>query len=245
MEKADFTGKIVVITGASRGIGRAAALAFAKAGAHVVAIAKTQGALEDLDHEIGTFNGRATLIATDLTNREAMEKLGPALSARFGVVDVLIANAAILGELAPLTDLDHKTWDRTLATNLTVNWELIRQLDPLLRQSKAPRVAFMSSGIVASNRPFWGGYTVSKAGLEALAKTYAQEAASFGIKVSIINPGATRTAMRAKAMPGEDPMTLPHPDEIAPLLLAVSSPSYQGNAELFNFQEWKKAQGSG
>ncbi len=242
MTTPDFTGKTILITGASRGIGRAAALAFAKAGGEIIAIAKTKGALEELDDEIKEITGRSTaLIAADLTNKE-ISQLGAVLSGRFPVIDVVIANAGVLGELAALTDIDERSWDMTIATNLTANWNLIRQMDPLLRKAKDPRIVFVSTGTTETFKPYWGGYTVSKAGLEALAKTYANEGEPFGIRASILNPGPVRTRMRAKAMPGEDPMTLPHPDEIAPLILELSSPQYSGLGQRINYRDWKEGQ---
>ena len=244
MTELDFTGKTIFITGASRGIGKGAALAFAKAGADIIALAKNKAALEELDDEISAMGRHCALIAADLTNEEAMHQLGTILSGRFEAIDAVIANAGILGPLSTLTDIDQKLWDLTLKTNLTANWHLIRELDPLLRKAADPRMVFISTGTTTSFKPYWGAYTVSKAGLEAMAKTYAQEAGPFGVKVSILNPGPTRTKMRAKAFPGEDPMSLPHPDEIAPLILQLASPLYQGEGQRINFQDWRSGKDS-
>ena len=238
----DLSGKTVLVTGASRGIGRAAALAFAKAGAHVLALARTAGGLEELDDEIRAAGGAASLIPMDLVEGDGIEKLAGALMQRFDTLDILFANAAMLGELAPLTDIDPKVWQATLDLNVTVNWRLIRALDPMLRKADDGRAIFLTSrvgGEVA--RAYWGVYAVSKAALEMLAETYAAENASTSISVAIISPGATRTAMRAQAMPGEDPETLPHPQELAPLFYEAATGKTDGVMRL-SFREWR-AQG--
>ncbi|MFQ5563293.1 MAG: SDR family NAD(P)-dependent oxidoreductase [Parvularculaceae bacterium] len=242
----DLSGKVALVTGASRGIGRAAAKALARAGAHVLALARTVGGLEELDDEIRAEGGKASLIPADLADDHAIERLAPALAERFGKLDILIANAAVLGELAPLTDIDPKAWKRALDVNVTANWRLIRALDPLLRASGAARVVFVTSkvgGVEA--RPYWGAYAATKAALEMLAKTYALEAARAGVRVAILDPGATRTKMRAEAMPGEDPETLPHPDELAGVFYHAVSPDYDGLAERFVFRDWRAAHGAG
>lgn len=236
----DLSGKTALVTGASRGIGYAASLALAKAGAHVLALARTTGGLEELDDEIKTVGGKASLIPLDLADPEAIERLGPALAARFPKLDILVANAAILGELTPLTDISEKIWKATLDINLTANWRLLKTLDPMLRVSGAARVAFLTSRVGGEiARPFWGGYAISKAGLEMMAKIYAAETKIAGVRVAIIDPGAMRTRMRAQAMPGEDPDTLPDPSELAPLLYRAVSPEYDGEAERFVFRDGK------
>ena len=229
-----FSDKIVVVTGASRGIGWHAALAFAEQGAHVIALARTSGALEELDDEIQKLGGSATLVPVDLTDFPAIDRLGAAIYERWGKLDVLVANAGILGTLSPVGHIDPKTWDKVMAINLTANWRLIRSLDPLLRLSAAGRAIFLSSGAARSNKPFWGAYAVSKAGLEALVNTYAAETQSTAIRVSLVNPGATRTGMRAEAMPGEDPSTLPHPQEIAPHLLKLAAADFDRTGVLYD-----------
>lgn len=236
----DLSGKTALVTGASRGIGYAASLALAKAGAHVLALARTTGGLEELDDEIKTVGGKASLIPLDLADPEAIERLGPALAARFPKLDILVANAAILGELTPLTDISEKIWKATLDINLTANWRLLKTLDPMLRVSGAARVAFLTSRVGGEiARPFWGGYAISKAGLEMMAKIYAAETKIAGVRVAIIDPGAMRTRMRAQAMPGEDPDTLPDPSELAPLLYRAVSPEYDGEAERLVFRDRK------
>ncbi len=233
----DLAGKIALVTGASRGIGRAAAVALAGAGAHVLALARTVGGLEDLDDEISKSGGKASLIPADLTEFDTIDQLGPALAKRFARLDILVLNAGVLGELAPLTDISPKAWRRVFDTNVEANWRLLRALDPLLRASGSARVIFLTSKIGGEiARPFWGAYAASKAALEMLAKTYAEETRQAGIRVAIIDPGAMRTKMRAEAMPGEKPETLPDPSEIAPLILRAASPAYVGIAERFIFR---------
>ena len=228
-------GRIAVITGASRGIGYKASKAFAAAGAHIVAIARTVGGLEELDDEIQALGGQATLVPLDLQDFDAIDRLGAALHERWGKLDILLANAGILGQLSPLAHVEIKTWDEVMAVNVTANWRLIRSLDPLLRQSDAGRAIFLSSGAAHKCRAFWGPYSVSKAAVEALARTYAQETLNTPIRVVSVDPGATRTAMRAKAMPGEDPSTLPDPDEIAPELVKLASPDFDRTDVLYRF----------
>ncbi|MGE0409493.1 MAG: SDR family NAD(P)-dependent oxidoreductase [Amphiplicatus sp.] len=240
----DLAGKTALVTGASRGLGRATALALAEAGAHVLALARTVGGLEDLDDEIKAVGGTASLVPLDLADQTAIERLGPALSARFHKLDILVANAATLGELGPLADIAESTWKTTLDVNLTANWRLIKTLDPLLRASGAARVAFVTSSVGSEARAFWGAYAISKAALDMLARLYAIEAKIAGVRIAIIDPGAMRTAMRRQAMPGENPETLPEPREIAPLLFQALSPDYDGLAERFVMSEWRAAEKS-
>jgi len=240
----DLSGKIALVTGASRGIGRAIAAALARAGAHVLALARTVGGLEELDDEIqasaGETGGACSLIPADLTDAAAIEQLGPALQSRFGKLDIFIANAGELGELAPLTDIAPNVWQRTFDVNVNANWALIRTLDPLLRASADARAIFLTSSIGGEiARAFWGPYAASKAALEMLAKTYALEAARAGVKVAIIDPGAMATRMRALAMPGENQEDLPRPEEITPLVMHALSPDYDGVAERLVFRDWR------
>ena len=228
-------GRIALVTGASRGIGRAAALALAEAGAHVIALARTVGGLEELDDAIQAKGGTATLVPVDLKDSAGIDRMGAAIFDRWGKLDMLLANAGVLGVLTPLTHLAPKVWDDVIAVNLTANWRLIRSLDQLLRLSDAGRAVFVSSGVANNNRPFWGGYAVSKAALDALVKTYAAELTGTTVKVNLLYPGPTRTVMRAQAMPGEDPMTLPAPEELAPLIVEMLSPDYAANGEVVRF----------
>lgn len=230
-------GRTALVTGASRGIGYQAALAYAREGAHVIALARTVGALEELDDAIKEAGGAATLVPLDILDFEALDRLGAAIDERWGRLDILLANAGMLGAVSPLGHLEPKDFERTIAVNLTANWRLIRSLDLLLRASDAGRAIFMSSGAAHTNKPFWGGYAASKAALEVLAKTWANESASTSLKVNCVNPGAMRTAMRAKAVPGEDPQTVPHPSEIADLLVTLASPETTMNGGLYDFRK--------
>jgi len=232
-----LANRIAVVTGASRGIGRAAALALAGTGAHVVALARTQGALEELDDEIRFLGGAATLVPVDLTDFEAIDRLGAALHQRWGKLDIVIGNAGILGEVAPLTHVDLKVWDAVLAVNVTANWRLIRSLDPLLRASDAGRAIFVTSGAAHHCKAYWGPYSVSKAALEALVRTYAAETASTAVRAMLVNPGPLRTRMRAAAMPGEDPMTLKTPEDLAPHFVRLAAPEWTETGKIYDFPQ--------
>lgn len=229
--------RVALVTGASRGIGRALALELAREGAHVIALARTQGALEELDDEIRALGGGATLAPCDLADFNALDRLGATIFERWGKLDVFVGNAGMLGTLSPLGHVDLKAWDRVMAVNLTANWRLIRSLDPLLRASGAGRVAFVTSSVghCTPMRPYWGPYAISKAALEALARTYAAETSGTGITVMIANPGALRTRMRAQAMPGEDPQKLRTPGEFAAKCVALLRPDWQETARLYDF----------
>jgi NAD(P)-dependent dehydrogenase (short-subunit alcohol dehydrogenase family) len=224
--------RIALITGASRGIGRAAALTFAREGAHVLLLARPRNALEEVDDQIRAVGGRASLIPLDLADGKAIDALGPTLYERFGRLDVLVGNAAILGRLMPLTHIPSEHWERALAINLTANWRLIRTLDPLLRRSDAGRVIFVTSGVARSARAYWAPYSVTKAALETLAKTYADETADSPIKVNIIDPGATATRMRAEAYPGEDQNTLRTPEAVAEAFVPLAMPDWKETGEI-------------
>lgn len=230
-------GRVTLVTGATRGLGYAAALALAKAGSHIIATGRTQGGLEDLDDEIKEFGGECTLVPMDLKNPDGLDQLGSIIFERWGRLDGLLANAAILGDITPAPHIEPKTFDELIAVNLTANYRLIRSVDTLLRKSKAGRAVFLTSGVAASRRAFWGGYAASKAGLEALVQSYAKEMSITDVKVNLLNPGAARTAMRAKAMPGEDPANLPDPAELAPLIVDMLSPSYEGHDEIVAFRD--------
>ncbi len=231
-------GRLALVTGASRGIGRAVALDLARAGAHVVALARTQGALEELDDEIRKLGGEATLVPCDLKDAEALDRLGAAIHERWGKLDILVANAGVLGPITPLSHVEPQQWDDVLAVNITANWRLVRSLDALLRASDAGRAVFVSSGAAhrADLRPYWGPYAVTKAALDALARTYAAETATTSnVKVMVVNPGPLRTRMRATAMPGEDPETLRTPEELATKLIALCRPDATETGKLYDF----------
>ncbi len=229
--------KTAFITGASRGIGRAVALAFAKEGAHVIATARTKGALEELDDEIREAGGSATLLPMNLAKSEKLEGIGPTIYERWGKLDIFVGCAGMLGPLSPLTHLSPRDVQSVLDTNLTANWKLLRTLDPILRRSEAGRVIFVTSGAVKKNKAFWGAYTMSKAALEALAKTYADEIENTNIKVNLVNPGPVATAMRAKAYPGEDPETLTKPEDLTSLFIEMASAGYEKNGEVIDYKK--------
>lgn len=230
----DLAGKVILITGASRGIGYAASLEAARRGAHVVAVARTVGGLEELDDEIQDLGSSATLVPLDLRDGDAIDRLGAAIFERWGALDGLIANAGQLGVLSPLPHVKPEDFDKVFAVNVTANYRLLRSTDLLLRQSTAGRAVFVSSSSAKSARPFWGLYAASKAAVDAMAKSYAGEVAQTKVKVNVFYPGAVRTAMRAKAMPGENPDTLPKPAEIAPKLVDLVSPALKETSKLFD-----------
>lgn len=234
--------RIALVTGASRGIGRAVAVALAADGMHVILTGRVTSALEQTDDEIRAVGGTATLIPLNLQQSDRLDALGPTLYQRFGRLDVFVANAGILGPLSPLPHVTSESWARVIDINLTANWQLIRTLDPLLRRSPAGRAIFVSSGAARAENAYWGPYAVAKAGLEALAKTYAQEMVNTPVRANLINPGPIRTQMRAKAFPGEDPQKLPAPDEIAPLFVELARPDCTANGELFDGPEWLRQQ---
>lgn len=227
--------RIALVTGASRGIGRAVALAYAREGAHIIAVARTAGALEELDDEIREIGGNATLIQLNLNHGKKVDALGPSLYERWGKLDILVGNAGILGPLSPLGHVSERDWEQVLTINVTANWRLIRTLDPLLRKSDAGRAIFVSSGAAQKCRPYWGPYSVSKAALEALVKTYAGEVENSPVRANLLNPGPVATGMRAKAMPGEDPETLPKPEDLAELFIELALPACTQNGAVVNF----------
>jgi NAD(P)-dependent dehydrogenase (short-subunit alcohol dehydrogenase family) len=227
--------RVALVTGASRGIGRAVALELARQGAHIIALARTQGALEELDDEINEQGGAATLVPLSLTDFDALDRLTEAISERWGRLDILFGNAGILGPLAPLGHVPVKEWQQVMDVNVTANWRLIKAMDNMLRASSAGRAAFVSSGAAHKCTAYWGPYAVSKAAVEALARTYAAETATTAIKVMLVNPGPLRTRMRAEAMPGEDPMTLRTPEELAREVVKLLSPAWDRTGQIYDF----------
>ena len=217
-----LAGRIALVTGASRGIGAAVAKRYAAEGAQLVLVARTVGGLEETDDAIRAVGGSATLVPFDLSDGARIDELGGRLHERFGRLDILVGNAAMLGVLTPLAHLDPKIWDAVMAINVTANWRLLRSMDPLLRASGTGRALFVTSGVTRGVFPYWGAYSVSKAALETLVKTYAAEAAIAGVRANIVDPGVVRTAMRATAMPGEDPATLPPPEAITEVFVALA-----------------------
>jgi len=237
-------GRIALVTGATRGIGHASALALAKAGAHVIATARTQGGLEALDDAILAETGRrATLVPLDLTHGDGLDQLGLAIHQRHGRLDILVHAGAILGGLWPVSHIEPKQWDRVVSVNLTSAYRLIRSMEPLLRQSEAGRAIFLTSGRAVRPKAFWGGYAATKAGLEALVRCWADEIEHTPVRAILLDPSVMRTRMRAEAFPGEDPDTLPDPSEIGPLVveLALSCPGLPDKSVLF--KAWKAGRG--
>ncbi len=231
-------GRLALVTGASRGIGRAICIELAKAGAHIIALARTQGALEDLDDEIRAVGGEATLVPCDIKDFDALNRLGAAIHQRWKTLDIFVGNAGVLGPISPLGHVDPSKWDEVFAVNVTANWRLIRSLDLLLRASDAGRVVLMSSA--AGNKtefsPYWGPYAASKAAVDALVRTYAAETKNMSsIKVMAVNPGPLRTKMRAAAMPGEDPNTLRTPEELAPKIVELCTPDWDETGKIYDF----------
>ena len=230
----DLHNKIILITGASRGIGRAVALAAAKAGADLIITGRTIGALEELDDEIKTAGGKATIVELDMHDYGAMPRLAAAISERWGKLDGFVANAATLCPLSPLSHLDDTVWNDTIAVNLTAQWHLIKALEPLLLAATAGRVVLVSSGVAEGMRPFWGPYAISKAALEAMGRVWAGETEQTNLRINILNPGGTATRMRASAFPGENPNTLPQPADIAPAFLTLLDPACIDHGQRFD-----------
>ncbi len=233
-----LAGRTAVVTGASRGIGRAVALGFAREGAHVIAVARTKGALEELDDDIKAGGGACSLITLNLKHSDKVDALGPTLYQRWPHIDIFVANAGVLGTLTPVPHIQDRDWEEVMAVNVTANIRLVRTLDPLLRRSDAGRAIFVSSGVARAPRAYWGEYAASKAALETLALTYADETAQSAMCVNIVNPGRTRTGMRAAAYPGEDPNTLKTPDAVVPLFVDLASPDCDVTGRCFDFEDY-------
>ena len=237
-----LAGRIALITGASRGIGYATGIALARAGAHVVAVARTVGGLEELDDAVRAAGSAATLVPLDMRDYDGLYRLAAALNERHGRLDALVGNAAIAGVPSPLDHIEPKAWDEAFAVNVTANWHLIRAMDPLLRRSDAGRAVFVTSRASTLARAYWAPYSVSKAALDVLVRTYAAETSSTAVRVNLFDPGATRTRMRAMVMPGEDPMTLPTPDEVAEKIVDLCLPGFAETGKLYEFRSGKLLQ---
>lgn len=234
--------RIVLVTGASKGIGRAAALELAKAGNHIIATARSEKALTKLDDDIQAATGHgATLIPLDLRDTAAIDRLASALLERFGRLDGLLGNAGVLGTLGPLENISPAAFQETLDVNFTANWRLIRAVHPLLRMSEAGRALFVTTGIVPRPRAFWGVYGATKAALETMIACYADEIENTPIRVNLFDPGAVRTDMRFKAMPGEDPLTLPTPAEVATVIPQYLAAECKVHGERIVFAKRAKA----
>jgi NAD(P)-dependent dehydrogenase (short-subunit alcohol dehydrogenase family) len=231
-----LSGRIALVTGASRGIGYATALALAKAGAHVIAIARTVGGLEELDDAVVAAGGTATLVPVDLKDCDAVDRLAPALQERYGRLDVLVGNAGMLGSLSPIPHVEPKDWDEAIAVNVTANFRLVRALDPLLRASDAGRLVFITAGVASTPRAYWGPYAITKAALEALVRTYAAETVSTNVRANLMSPGPTRTRMRAQAMPGEDPESLKTAEAVAEKIVPMCLPSFTETGVIYDYR---------
>ena len=231
-----LASRIALVTGASRGIGYATSVALAKAGAHVVAVARTQGGLEELDDEIRKAGGSATLVPLSLTDYEGIARLGAALHERHGKLDILLGNAGTAGPSSPLGHIDLKPWNDVMAVNVTANFQLIRCMDPLLRASDAGRAVFVTSGVAHKANAYLGPYAASKAALEALVRSWANETANTALRVNLFSPGPIRTRMRAQVFPGEDPMTLDTPDMAAEFIVPMCAPEWTETGKLYDYK---------
>ncbi|MBI4921139.1 MAG: SDR family NAD(P)-dependent oxidoreductase [Devosia nanyangense] len=232
----DLTGKVILVTGASRGIGYQVALEAGRRGAHVIAVARTVGGLEDLDDAIKAAGGSATLVPLDLRDFDGIDRLGLSIFERWGHLDGLVGNAGMAGTLSPVGHIEPKDFESALALNVTANFRLIRSVDLLLRQAEAGRAVFISSGIVNVAVPYFGTYTATKMALDGLIRVYAAEMANTKVRVNTFNPGPLRTALRAKAIPGEDPMTLEPPSVVAPKIVDMVAPDWTENGMLFDYE---------
>ena len=230
-----LSGRIALVTGASRGIGAAAARTLGQAGAHVVAVARTVGGLEELDDAIRAAGGSATLVPLDVTDFQGLARLAITLGERYRRLDILVGNAGIAGPSSPLDHIPLKDWDEVIKVNVTANWQLICAMDALLRRSDAGRAVFITSGAAHNMRPYRGLYATSKAALEAVARTYVAETEQTTVRVNLFNPGPTRTRMRAQVMPGEDPMTLPPPEEVAEKIVELCLPEFSETGRFYDF----------
>lgn len=233
----DLSGRTALVTGASRGIGYFLALELAKRGAHVIAVARTVGGLEELDDEIQAMGNTATLVPLDIKDMTALDMLGSSINDRWGSLDILVANAGVLGTISPVGHVEAKVFENVISTNLTSIWRLIRSVDPLLRRSDAGRAILMSSGVAHTARAFWAPYAASKAALEVMGRSWAEETKQMPLRINSVNPGATRTAMRAKAMPGEDPETLPHPADVAAKIVQLADPALTITGQLYDVRQ--------
>ena len=239
-----LAGRTALVTGASRGIGYALAMGLAEAGAHVVATARTQAGLEELDDAILAATGaHATLVPLDIEDGDGLDRLGAALYERFGKLDILVSNAGDLGLLTPLAHLDPKTWERALAVNATATYRVIRAMDPLLRRAEAARAIFLTTGVATAPRAFWGAYAATKAAMEALVQVYADEVDVTAIRCTLLSPGPLRTRMRMQAFPGEDPADLTPPEALVPMVLDLVRPD--GAPPLrASFTDWRRRRAS-
>ena len=231
-----LANRIALVTGASRGIGFATALALAKAGAHIVATARTQGGLEELDDEIRKVGGSATLVPLNLTDTDGIARLGAGLHERYGKLDILVGNAGVLGPSSPIGHIELKTFNDVMAVNVSANFQLIRCMEPLLKQSDAGRAVFITSSAANKATAYVSPYAASKAALETLARAWAHETANTKIRVNLFNPGPIRTRMRATLMPGEDPATLDTPEQVAEFIVPMCAPDWTETGKFYDYK---------
>jgi NAD(P)-dependent dehydrogenase (short-subunit alcohol dehydrogenase family) len=231
-----LASRIALVTGASRGIGYATARALARAGAHIVAVARTQGGLEELDDEIRKDGGTATLVPLSLTDFDGVARLGAALYERHGKIDIFVGNAGVAGPSSPLGHIDLKPWNDVIAVNLTANFQLIRCMEPLLRKSDAGRAVFLTSGAANQATAYLGPYAASKAALETLVRVWAHETATTSMRVNLFSPGPIRTRMRASVFPGEDPMTLDTPEQVAEFIVPMCAPEWTETGKFYDYK---------
>ena len=231
-----LASRIALVTGASRGIGYATARALAKAGAHVVAVARTQGGLEELDDEIRKGGGAATLVPLNLTDFDGIARLGAALHERHGKLDILVGNAGVAGPSSPLGHIELKPWSDVMAINVSANFQLIRCMEPLLKRSDAGRAVFVTSGAASKASAYLGPYAASKAALETLVRVWARETAATAVRVNLFDPGPIRTRMRATVFPGEDPLTLDTPDQAAEYIVPMCAPDWTETGKFYDYK---------
>lgn len=227
--------RVALVTGASRGIGAGIALELATAGAHVIAVARTAGGLEELDDRIKMAGGTATLVPLDLKDSDGIARLALAINERYQRLDVMVGNAGLLGPLSPVDHVEPKNWDNILAVNLTANWQLIRCMDALLKRAPAGRVVFITSALAWLGRAYCGPYAASKAALNVLAQTYAAESASTGLRVNVFNPGPTNTKMFTSGWPGVDQSTLNKPDDVAKAVIPLCLPDFDETGKIYDY----------
>jgi NAD(P)-dependent dehydrogenase (short-subunit alcohol dehydrogenase family) len=224
-------GRVAVITGASQGIGRAVAKRFAEEGAELILVARSVEGLEGTDNLVRAAGGKATLVPLDVTDGAGIDRLGAAIAERWGRLDVLVGNAAMLGTLSPVGHIDPTEWTQVMRVNVTANWWLLRSLDSLLRASPSGRVIFVTSGVTQVASAYYGPYAASKSALESLVRTYAAEITKTNVRANLIDPGVIRTAMRVRAYPGEDPETLRSPEAVTEAFVALAEEACQHNGE--------------
>lgn len=227
-----LAGRVALVTGASRGIGAAVARQLARAGAQVVLTARTTGGLEEVDDQIRQEGGTATLAPLNLTQHDQIDVLGASLFQRFGKLDILVGNAAILGSLSPMAHADPKKWRQVFDLNVHANHRLIRSFDALLRQSDAGRAVFVTCAAANAEKPFWAAYGASKAALNAMVKMYAGETAKTPLRVNLIDPGPVATRLRAQAYPGEEASDLRQPDDVAAAFVELCLPACTRHGEI-------------